>query len=286
MELAKNGSGVVCDQHGIFECKNNVFLFAPDKHFGDHWDTVIDDAVPEVKIEQAKSFLKPLFKHLGDTPDNTQMILDAGCGNGAHLTAIAQQYDTLNLVGLDISPEAFEGFSQILRNRVWTVQADMQAPPFTRDGFDAIIAFGSLAYMPSPGAALLSLARLLKPGGTLGIWIAPPQPGLAGALLRGVRRLCQLTGRIGTKMMTNALVPFLGLMPTKSGIHLRNATWKQCREVIQVNITPETLHFPTKTDMKTMLKDSGLEVLLEVENEPYTYWLHKPLTAERKDMAS
>lgn len=99
-------------------------------------------------------------------------VLDAGCGNGADLLAIAQNED-YEVVGLDITKE---GTAQAYRKakgckNVSILQADLQYLPFRDSIFDIIYSYGVLHHTPAPKENFLKLVNLLKPGGVIIIYL-------------------------------------------------------------------------------------------------------------------
>ena len=55
------------------------------------------------------------------------------------------------------------------------MQGDLLRPPFGAATFDHIYSLGVLDHTPDPRAAFLALARLLKPGGRIVIWVYPKE---------------------------------------------------------------------------------------------------------------
>jgi SAM-dependent methyltransferase len=57
-------------------------------------------------------------------------------------------------------------------------------PPFAAGSFDHIYSLGVLDHTPDPRAAFLALARLLKPGGRIAIWVYPRERPLLEAIVK------------------------------------------------------------------------------------------------------
>jgi SAM-dependent methyltransferase len=86
-------------------------------------------------------------------------VLDAGCGNGAYLRALAAR--KVQAAGCDLST----GMLRATGHHA-VVTADVTALP-TRDGaFDLVLAVHMLYHVPDREAALRELRRVLAPGGT------------------------------------------------------------------------------------------------------------------------
>jgi SAM-dependent methyltransferase len=57
--------------------------------------------------------------------------------------------------------------------RIAIVQGDLLRPPFAPATFDHIYSLGVIDHTPDPRATFLALARLLKPGGRIVVWVYP-----------------------------------------------------------------------------------------------------------------
>ena len=99
------------------------------------------------------------------------IVLDAGCGMGRYLR-VAAEWGADTVVGVDLSRavEAARELSAEFRS-VQVAQADLFRTPFASGSFDRIYSLGVLDHTPDPRRAFLELARLLKPGGRIAIWV-------------------------------------------------------------------------------------------------------------------
>ncbi len=102
-------------------------------------------------------------------------VLDGGCGMGRYLR-VAAEGNPRCLVGLDLSGAVFAArdLARWLPG-VSVVQGDLLRPPFAEGVFDQIYSLGVLDHTPDPRAAFLALAKLLKPGGRIVIWVYPKE---------------------------------------------------------------------------------------------------------------
>lgn len=102
-------------------------------------------------------------------------VLDVGCGPGNLLVALAADAPEL-LIGVDID-EVFLlfGRSQIENSLArpsltpTLLRASLPTLPFADATFDLVTCFLVMPHVPDDSVALLELARVLKPGGTLAI---------------------------------------------------------------------------------------------------------------------
>jgi len=106
-----------------------------------------------------------------DVPSGKQW-LDVGCGTGALSGTILQRAEPVEGVGCDQS----EGYlaharEQITDSRASFEVADARALPFEDDLFDAAVSGLMLNFVPGPERVLAEMARVTRPGGTVGIYV-------------------------------------------------------------------------------------------------------------------
>jgi SAM-dependent methyltransferase len=114
-------------------------------------------------------------------------ILDAGCGTGGNMLALAERGTA---VGVDFSPLALEYASETHPGKV--AQASVERLPFADNSFDLVTSFDVLyCYeVRDDVKALREFARVLCPGGHLFIRL-PALPFLRGShdiVVHGIRR--------------------------------------------------------------------------------------------------
>ena len=94
-------------------------------------------------------------------------VLDLGCGSGRIARSLAR--DGLAMTGADISLRMLElAAAEPAGDRVTWVRQDPDRPfplPLGAAQFDAVISSSMLEYLSDPKAALVEMARLLKPEG-------------------------------------------------------------------------------------------------------------------------
>ena len=98
------------------------------------------------------------------------LVLDAGCGMGRYVRVAAEL--GARVVGLDLS-EAVRAARDLNGDRpvLGFLRGDLLRPPLAEGRFDHIYSLGVLDHTPDPRAAFLALARLLKPGGRIAVWV-------------------------------------------------------------------------------------------------------------------
>jgi SAM-dependent methyltransferase len=118
-------------------------------------------------------------------------ILDAGCGTGGFLTALASARPDLSRFGVEYVPSAARRAAT--KSSAAVAAGSILALPFADASFDAIVSADVLCHEAvAPGPALAELHRTLKPGGLL-ILNMPAYPWLASAHDRRVHNARRTT---------------------------------------------------------------------------------------------
>lgn len=102
-------------------------------------------------------------------------VLDAGCGIGRHSYFVAK-YGARDVVAVDLSGAVDTAVSNLAPfANAHVVQGDILRLPLQRPddggGFDVIYSIGVLHHLPDPREGFLALARWLRPGGTIAVWV-------------------------------------------------------------------------------------------------------------------
>ena len=265
-----------CNIHGSFPINDGIPSFANKNEFDEHWDSNLTKDIPNSKKIIAIEFLYPILKKYNYRNEIT--ILDAGCGDGVHANVIHEFAKENNLqikyTGLDVSQSALRAAKN--RNVEYTfLNADISELPLKDDYFDIVFSFGVLAYMDVPTIGFEELVRVCKPSGSIGIWLYPKDNSFMGYLFLVVRKMCQKLGSKFTRVVADLIVPMLVFLPTKSGVNLKNSTWKQCREIVMVNIEPKQLSFFDEQDIKSWFKYNDVAIIFEDKINKITLWGEK-----------
>jgi SAM-dependent methyltransferase len=139
-------------------------------------------------------------------------LLDVATGTG-NLALLAAQAGAGHVVGVDLTPEllavARERADEAGLDQVEFVEGDAEALEFEEDRFDVVTSTFGVIFAPRPPVAAGELARVLTPGGRLGLttWPTDSVPGQMAALVG--RRMPQGDG--------SRLVP--PLWATPEGLH-------------------------------------------------------------------
>jgi SAM-dependent methyltransferase len=114
--------------------------------------------------------------------------LDAGCGFGRHLY-YATQFGA-HMIGLDFS-QAITRAKEIaggLEN-VQFLQGDLHRPPLRSQSLDFVYSIGVLHHTPDPEGAFQALLPLIRPGGSIFIWVYSKSRAATNRILEAVRKV-------------------------------------------------------------------------------------------------
>jgi SAM-dependent methyltransferase len=143
-----------------------------------------------------------------------KVVLDAGCGMGRYLR-IAGESPARLIVGIDLSL-AVVAARELTGGlpKVSIVRGDLLRLPFAPGSFDRIYSLGVLDHTPDPRRAFLALARLLKPGGRIAIWVYPRERPI-------VETIMDLQRAISTRLPLGLLEPLCRIAAPIGGIKRR-----------------------------------------------------------------
>lgn len=108
--------------------------------------------------------------------DEAQRVLDLGCGTGLAARAIARRPRFSGTVtGVDLSPRLIEAAARLaaqegMQERVAFLTGDTRELELPEASFDAVVAHTLVSHVADPLSVVHVAARLLKPGGMLGIF--------------------------------------------------------------------------------------------------------------------
>jgi 2-polyprenyl-3-methyl-5-hydroxy-6-metoxy-1,4-benzoquinol methylase len=144
-----------------------------------------------------------------------EAFLDAGCGDGRYLAALAAELP-VRRAGADISERILETAAQ--RVAAEYRQATLEALPFGDGEFDLVLCTQVIEHVLDADAAVAELARVLRPGGALVISTdnasnyvtralnAPRTAAVAALRLRGARGMVESPATPYTRATFRALL--------------------------------------------------------------------------------
>jgi SAM-dependent methyltransferase len=113
-------------------------------------------------------------------------VLDVACGTGNATIPAAEA--GAQVVGLDLTPELFEAGRRraaVTGVEVEWVEGDAEALPFADESFDAVVSTFGCMFAPRHEVTARELARVLRPGGRLGVVAWTPE-GFVGDFFRSL----------------------------------------------------------------------------------------------------
>ncbi len=131
------------------------------------------------------------------------LVLDAGCGDGAALDWLAGA--RARAFGVDVAL----GMARACRRRGHRVAVQDLARPGLRCGFDWVLCIGALEFTADPAAAVAALAAVMRPGGRL--LLLYPRPLPLGPLYALYHRRHGVAIKLFTPARVRALLTAAGL---------------------------------------------------------------------------
>lgn len=142
--------------------------------FGFEWNLHHSTQIDSVQASDVSE--RTLIEKTGLRPEHLRgkRVLDAGCGAG-RFTEVLVRWGA-EVVAADLSSAVDAAYRHVGHNpRALVVQADIGALPLAPASFDFIISIGVLHHTPDTRRYFLRLPQLLKPGGTIAIWVYPSE---------------------------------------------------------------------------------------------------------------
>jgi SAM-dependent methyltransferase len=159
--------------------------------FGFEWTTFHDNNAED------EAFWLRHSQGLDLTGRDAQTALDAGCGKGRYTRFIAPHVGRLVALDASLAVEAAAKNLDELGN-VGVVRADLRSVPFAPGSFDLVSSIGVLHHLADPADGFQRLARLVRPGGTMFVYLysRASTPGVRAAGLRAADALRAATVRL------------------------------------------------------------------------------------------
>lgn len=183
-------------------------------------------------------------------------VLDAGCGHGRYLQAFADLGATA--VGVDVGEGPLLARVPLDDPRIHVVQGDVLRLPFRDASFDLAFCDGVLHHTPDPERGFRELARVVRPGGAIYVWLYPREGALREALFGGARVVTtRLPGPL-LRTLCFAVAPLTAGVRSYSGTRFPEATWGECAQVVHDWLAPRLQSHHTWEEVAGWAAAAGL----------------------------
>lgn len=183
-------------------------------------------------------------------------VLDAGCGHGRYLPAFAAL--GAEVVGVDLGRGPELAGAPLTHPRIGVVQGSVLRLPFRDASFDLVFSDGVIHHTPDAHAAYLELARVVKPGGALYVWVYPREGALREALHGTVRSVTTRLPGPAMRTLAFALAPLTLGVRSYSGTNLAHASWGECAQVVHDWLAPPLQSHHTLEEVEGWAREAGL----------------------------
>lgn len=120
----------------------------------------------------AQSRGKPLFSKLLPQNMHGKKVLEVGCGLGAHTEAMCKLGAIVTSIDIAPMSVAITKRRLVLKNlKAEVIEGDAENLPFPDSYFDYVWSWGVIHHSPNTVQCAQEIARVLKPGGGLGIML-------------------------------------------------------------------------------------------------------------------
>ncbi len=183
-------------------------------------------------------------------------VLDAGCGHGRYLDAFSAL--GAEVVGVDAGNGPEEAGVPVDREDLAVVQGSVLRLPFRDASFDLVFCDGVIHHTPDPARAYAELARVVRPGGAVYVWVYPREGALREAVFGTARAVTtRLPGPV-VRGLSFALAPLTLGVRSYSGTRFGRATWAECAQVVHDWLAPPIQSHHTYAEVAGWAAAAGL----------------------------
>ncbi|QIB68892.1 class I SAM-dependent methyltransferase [Aminipila butyrica] len=118
----------------------------------------------DIKGQHARNLYPTLLAKLSGVDFHT--ILDLGCGTGAVMQAILQDFPDTRVYGIDISENMLQKAKEKLTDKASLILGDSEHLPYENEMFEVVYCNDSFHHYPAPEKVAAEVYRVLKPKGT------------------------------------------------------------------------------------------------------------------------
>jgi SAM-dependent methyltransferase/uncharacterized protein YbaR (Trm112 family) len=200
-----------------------------------------------------------------------KVVLDAGSGNGTLSVGVSQF--GCDVVGVDVSDSVTRAHAFALSRKYGNThfaQGDLMALPVRDGSMDIVYSSGVLICTPNTLDALHVVAKALKPGGKIYIWVYHPEPGLKFWLQLRLRSvIAPLPGPIKRAFVHVWVVQAMARQYLRTLLGVNNAydrlNWKERTVDLMDLYTPRYRWMHTQEEVHGWYRDMGLQDITTTE---------------------
>jgi SAM-dependent methyltransferase len=131
------------------------------------WEWQVFSEVATHHEQQFLDWIRPA----GPASFRDRIVLEAGCGKGRHTTLVAG-WGARAVIGIDLSDAVDVAFANTRHQpNALIVQGDLRRLPLRARSVDHAFSVGVLHHLPDPEGGFRSMARAVRPGGGLSVWV-------------------------------------------------------------------------------------------------------------------
>lgn len=246
--------------------------------FGKEWQLFSEVELPFYE-KQFLSFIHPVQPSFFEG----KVVLDAGCGKGRHVR-LAARWGARVVLGIDLSEAVEVSFAHThhLPN-VHIIQGDIFHLPLQPGKVDYAYSVGVIHHTPDPARAIQSIARILKKGGALSVWVyGRENNGWIIYLINPLRRF--ITSRLPSSVLMVIsfilAIPlyllsrtlyrgrlFKSILPYFDYIHhLSEFSFREIHSIVYDHLTPSIAFYLSREEFQSYWRKAGIEPELHWRN--------------------
>ena len=263
---------------------------ATGERFGHGWTAA---GVPPPVTKPGKYHLD-VMQTAVQAPPFQGLILDAGCGDGVDL-ATTGLTDGCRVVGVELSDGGVIASGSRIKSidRAHLVQGSVLALPFPPATFDGAYSYGVVHHTVDPEGAVREIARTLKPGGRLLIYVYEAFDRrslpwrIALAAVNAVRQPISAMPPAAIRRVCAMLAPFVYVtctIPSRHFAWARNFPYPATQNRDLKSLIPDLYdRFAapiekryTERGARTLVEQAGLQVRAVASVRGWVLWADKP----------
>jgi len=178
-----------CRCGAVYRHRDGVFEFVPSEAYLGSFSFEWQQHARTYATAGGRAGTENTLRKLHVTPERVRgkRVLDVGCGAG-RFTEVLSRWGA-EVIAVDLSEAVFAARANLAdRPDVAIARADLFHLPLAQRAFDVVLAWGVLHHTPDTAAAFKAVARHLRPGGTMAVYIYGRSKGSRRRMMNLYRR--------------------------------------------------------------------------------------------------